>query len=510
MKCKFCGAELDETRTVCPACQKDISETEETPVAAETAEVTETAEATEAAEVTEAAEIAEATQAAAMPEAPKKKTPIFAVVACGLAACAIVALILFGPKLISQIKAGFNRNATETSSDGGSLTDPNSDGGSLTDRSVYTVQDITSAEDARLQQMIASCGDTVLTNGDIQILYRIQYQNFMYYAPYYAMYGMEAPVDTLPLSEQVRTEDGLTWEQYFLSEALNHGHELAAAQEEGHKNGFVLDEETQKSIDSIAEDLETEAVAAGYDSALSYIQESYGKSVSVESFVQFYSLYTYANAYEQSVYSDMTVSEEQVNAFYDGNPDVMTANGIAKETATVRHILISPADADGDETSTDEEWAEAKAEADRVYALYMENPTEDYFVELAGEYTTDPGSKENGGLYEDVTPGRMVTEFNDWIFDKARKTSDCEIVKTVYGYHIIYFISSDENADWYAACEELCKNELMAQEVRQMVERNPMKVWYNAIVLDDVQRKPEVTPEPEASTEATVQTETAG
>ena len=34
----------------------------------------------------------------------------------------------------------------------------------------------------------------------------------------------------------------------------------------------------------------------------------------------------------------------------------------------------------------------------------------------------------------------MVTEFNNWIFDDARKAGDVEIVKTSYGYHIMYFV----------------------------------------------------------------------
>ena len=33
----------------------------------------------------------------------------------------------------------------------------------------------------------------------------------------------------------------------------------------------------------------------------------------------------------------------------------------------------------------------------------------------------------------------MVTEFEDWCFDPARKAGDSEIIKTSYGYHIMYF-----------------------------------------------------------------------
>ena len=58
---------------------------------------------------------------------------------------------------------------------------------------------------------------------------------------------------------------------------------------------------------------------------------------------------------------------------------------------------------------------------------------------MAEEHSEDPGSASNGGLYENVHKGQMVAEFNDWCFDPARAVGDYEVVKTDYGYHLIYF-----------------------------------------------------------------------
>ena len=38
----------------------------------------------------------------------------------------------------------------------------------------------------------------------------------------------------------------------------------------------------------------------------------------------------------------------------------------------------------------------------------------------------------------------MVQEFNDWCFDAARKPGDTAVVKTTYGYHIMYFVGEGE------------------------------------------------------------------
>ncbi|MBQ2383500.1 MAG: peptidylprolyl isomerase, partial [Oscillospiraceae bacterium] len=118
------------------------------------------------------------------------------------------------------------------------------------------------------------------------------------------------------------------------------------------------------------------------------------------------------------------------------------------ELVNVRHILVSFEGGKTDETTgvvtySDEEKAAAKAKAEEILAAYEAGEkTEDAFAALATEKTTDPGSKENGGLYENVYPGQMVVNFNDWCFDAARKTGDTGLVETEYGYHVMYFVGN--------------------------------------------------------------------
>ena len=120
--------------------------------------------------------------------------------------------------------------------------------------------------------------------------------------------------------------------------------------------------------------------------------------------------------------------------------DVIYVISPAKDfnTVSVRHILIQPSD-----TESDDSWKEAKEEIESIYDQYKKKATEAYFSTLAGEKSSDPGSKDNGGLYENVTPGQMVETFNDWCFDTSRKAGDTGIVKTSYGYHLMYFVSNN-------------------------------------------------------------------
>ena len=45
----------------------------------------------------------------------------------------------------------------------------------------------------------------------------------------------------------------------------------------------------------------------------------------------------------------------------------------------------------------------------------------------------------------------MVTEFNDWCFDESREPGDTGIVKTSYGYHIMYFVGQGDQIAWEEA-----------------------------------------------------------
>ena len=105
----------------------------------------------------------------------------------------------------------------------------------------------------------------------------------------------------------------------------------------------------------------------------------------------------------------------------------------------VRHILFT------EETYKSDEAAKAKAE--EVLKEWKDGEaTADSFGALAKKYTEDSNG-DKGGLYEGVTQGQMVDTFNDWCFDKTRQPGDSGMVKTDYGYHLMYFVKS--YGSWY-------------------------------------------------------------
>jgi len=143
--------------------------------------------------------------------------------------------------------------------------------------------------------------------------------------------------------------------------------------------------------------------------------------------------------------------------------------------ANIRHILVSfeggtTNSSTGATVYSDEEKAAAKAKAEEIFEAWKSGEAnEDSFAALATEKTTDPGSAANGGLYEDVYPGQMVTAFNDWCFAEGRKAGDTGIVETEYGYHIMFYSGDSETL--YR--DFMIKNTLINEDT---------SAWYTALV----------------------------
>ncbi len=97
------------------------------------------------------------------------------------------------------------------------------------------------------------------------------------------------------------------------------------------------------------------------------------------------------------------------------------------KTATVRHILLL--------TQGKNEAEKAAIHKKMEDILARARKGED-FAALAKEFSEDPGSKENGGLYEDYGRGKMVKPFEDAMFS-VPVGQISGIVETNYGYHII-------------------------------------------------------------------------
>jgi hypothetical protein len=131
-------------------------------------------------------------------------------------------------------------------------------------------------------------------------------------------------------------------------------------------------------------------------------------------------------------------SAEEVQAYFKANMERYAT----PERFTARHILVSVKGAPG---SGDKGLPEAEAK-EKVAKIQAELKAGKKFEDLAKEYSDDPGSKNNGGLYKDIPFGRFAKEFEEAV--RSQEIGKVgEPVKTNFGYHLILVESRSPKAE---------------------------------------------------------------
>ncbi|MBQ9980415.1 MAG: peptidylprolyl isomerase [Oscillospiraceae bacterium] len=264
------------------------------------------------------------------------------------------------------------------------------------------------------EAIVAVCGNETLNN----IL--LNYYYWMAYNAFIGMYGSSFIDPNTPLSEQYITAE-YTFSTYLALSAVDMWYTVAIYKQLAEAANYELEGELKEFMDGFDATLEGAAQTAGFDNVEDYLKSFYGDNSDYESYYDFYYNYCLATSYQTSIQQDYVAKYENE-----------TIN-----TIDIRHILITP------ESESTEAWDAALEKAEEVYEDWKTVGTEEYFIELCAEHSAD-GNAQTGGIYENVVPGQMVVPFNDWCFDPVRQTGDTDIVATDYGYHIMYFVETND------------------------------------------------------------------
>lgn len=440
MFCRYCGKELDDEVQICPECGQpvEVASQQEAPV-----------------------------EQAIAPEKPKGKGKLIAAVCVAVAALAALAVVLlFAMGVLKPPRANdvFKKDS-------------------------YSVSD----EDAvkKADVVIAELGDEELTNSELQIFYWMQVYEFAnYYGSYLSYVGLDM---TQPLDSQTCAyDDTMTWQQYFLDVAVETWQRYQLLCELADEADFELSEDEQAGLEAVPESLKTMAEQYGYDTVEQMLQDDLGPGCTQEAYLDYIEICTVAMAYYNSIYSDMTPTDEQVEAYFTAHEAEFKESGITKESglvSDVRHILVAieggTTDENGTTTYTDAEWEACYDKAEAILNEWRSGEaTEESFAALVAENTDDGGSASTGGLYEGITAtSSYVEEFRAWAVDMSRQPGDTEIVKTQFGYHIMYFVEGEP--EW----KTTATSQYMAEELENMLEaaeeKWPTKINYSKIVLGE-------------------------
>lgn len=437
MKCKFCEAQIEDGVLRCPECGANLVE-----------------------------------------ETTKEEAPAKKKISSGKLAVIYILVIVLLASLIAPVIVGMQNSSTTSSSTTNGTVPANGNKDDVTCQGSYTASEKTVK--AKADKVVATVGNAELTNEMLQSIYWMQVYNYL------GNYGTSNINTSQPLDQQIcpLSADGWTWQQYFLNVALQEWQMYNAFAQEGVAVGYEGTVDVDALVESMKTELNQTAGAEGFADAEQMVQYDMGPGASLDAYLEFLALTETGYDYYGYLYTTLVPTEDQIRAYYEENIGLFEESGITDDGSVfvdVRHILLQPADKENEQ-----DWVDAEKQAQDILDQWLAgDASEDSFAALANEYSTDGGSNTKGGLYQYVQIGDMVAEFEAWCFEEGRQTGDYGIVKTSYGYHIMYFVQSQPV--WHVYAENTAKNQLIQDTMAALMEKYPVEVDYGKIVLGESQ-----------------------
>lgn len=344
------------------------------------------------------------------------------------------------------------------------------------------------AYEKKLDKVVATFGDHKLTNRMLQVYF-------------WELVGKSTYKDldkSSPLDLQYQDPDTqTTWEQFFIQQAIDVWVQDMAQVDAAAAAGYQMPEDYSSQFSTLQADLEKMITANGFASPEAYLDMYYGKGVDFQTFYDYRWNYYYGGLYCEDYAQNLEVTQDQIEAYFQAHAEELASGKygikITKDSGKlvdVRHILVKitgeTKDENGQIVYTEEDWEACRAKAQAILDAWMAgDKTEDSFAKLATEKTEDGGSKQTGGLYESVYKGQMVEPFETWCFDEIRQKGDTGLVKTTYGYHVMYYVSGEEG--WIMVSREGAKYMAADAMVEQIRNRNDLKINYRNIVIGEME-----------------------
>lgn len=268
---------------------------------------------------------------------------------------------------------------------------------------------------------------------------------------------------TLPLDEQVYNEEtGETWADYFINYAAESAKGSYALYNKAIAEGYTLSEENAASIDSTISYIELFASVYGYSDVDAYLASYYGTGSNEKTYRAYCEVQYIAGAYADDYYEGLEYTDEDIAA-------VLAENANAYTSYTYNYYRMTASsfneggteDEDGNVTYSDAEVeAGRNACADTAAALAAGSYASiDEFNAAIQALSINAETTASSTACTDYLYSSVTADLREWVTDEARVNGDMTAipyyststdddgneVKTLSGYYVVYFISSDDN-----------------------------------------------------------------
>ena len=350
----------------------------------------------------------------------------------------------------------------------------------------YTVSDDVAA--ASRLNVVATVGSRELTVGELNVCFWMGVYSFLNtYGSYASLYGLDY---TKPLDQQGPTGETKSWQEFFIEDTLSAWHVYAAMALKAEQMGIEMPEDLQTDLDGLRDVMKDSANKNKFESVDAMIQAEAGAATTGDDYYNYTLHYYEYLALIRHLEQNTVITQDDIDAYFTKNETTLAQSKITKDSGNVfgvRHILITPeggtTNTSGVTTYSDAEWEACRQKAEKLMNEWLAgDATDETFASYAKEHSTDPGSASNGGLYEGLNKDTSFVEpFKNWYLEEGRQVGDYGLVKTDYGYHIMYLSSIE--AQWINHCRGAILDETINTFVEDAQKEFPMESDNSKIVI---------------------------
>ena len=295
--------------------------------------------------------------------------------------------------------------------------------------------------------------------------YNKWYQQYPEYTDLYVkmVYGLDL---TKSLNEQAYSEEGTTWADHFIQQALDDAKSTYAVYDKAMSEDYVLSEEKQKELEDTISYTEYIATMSGYSSVDNYLRASYGNGANMKSYSKYLETLMVTYAYSSDFAESLDFDNTAIREYDEKHP-----NEYDSFTYTLAHLNYSlflgegTKDESGAVTYTDEEKDAARAKAKEVADALAKATSEEEFKKLVSELEVNKEKEQvTAKKYEDTLYSSIMSVAREWVSGTDRTENETTVLESttgsgdnrvVNGYYVVMFHGRNDNKNFLANVRHL-------------------------------------------------------
>ena len=318
---------------------------------------------------------------------------------------------------------------------------------------------ILSGDNVNENAVAATVGEEEYSMAEVSYYYQAVANQFTSQAEQYQAYGIDMGYDpALSASEQMFDEEnGVTYADYFMDSALQELQRVSLLTSEAEAAGYELSEEGKAAIDKNMDYLTMYSVQSGY-SEEGYLKMAYGEMMTIDLFKQVLSEGILADEYSREVAYEFTYSEDELNAYYADNADMLDSYEyryctITANVETETDEEGNPIEATEEETAAAMDAASQEA-ADMIAeinagATFNEAAAAHVDASVAASYE-DEAYNLMDNVSGDTITTTLVADAADWVMTTGRSAGEIAAIEVEgTGYTVIQFLGRTKGEDIY-------------------------------------------------------------